>query len=1640
MNNYVSTEKSLKRWLKTRVKVTMATVVGFLIAGTVAFGASSVPKDGVYSNEVLIKNLKTTKVVVGQNGNLEIYTNGSVGLLLEDLKNNHSSIKDIIGCLGLQDDQGKNAVVVGALAGQGRYSDGVKEIHRYGNLANSLVFKDKDLEKILDIIKRTNTNDGKTVTETTNTIIGNESSSPVVLGLIGGDMIVGTGKINVEEKEGGFVPDEIKLTSSEEKITITKDGNSTVTINNGNVFGGTVGSAALSLGNISAKGEKTYTIEFWGKKTTTKLIGDLSLNGNTTATINGNTNLNINGPANAAGITAGGLAAAIGGTATSNVNGDSNIKVNSVVNADKLEGLTVGLFGGGMAVSTLNGKAEASTTGTTNVEITDGLSVGVVGGGMAVSTDASQYLKDGTLGGEIKDGNFVVDKDGIPPITVSGLKDGGTSTVKSGNINVALNGKTAAAAVLGNGIAVSHQNSADGTASTSTVEAKDITVDVDLTRKLNGEQIGNTGVIKEVKEALAQLKNIVDSNQGTNVTNVIKEMKDAVRVLKDGGIVVGLGGNGVAIARDKGVSTVTAKDITMNLKSGYIVGVAGNGIASGNASSTVKADSAVINIDGAEVIGVTGSGIALDHGVVDDNGTEEEKGAYSEATIKNTTVNLNSGSADGIFGGGIAVTKDHADSKAETITSGKSTINVNGGTVDKFGYHHIANIFGTHGSFDKIAEAGKDVAITAGGVASRNGYTKVAESEINITDGTVNGDILAGGIAVAGGISEVGKSTINITGGDIKGNIYGTGIAVAEDKTVGKVDKTKTAATVENSVLNIDGYTNSIKNISGFDKITISKATDMKVNNILLEKDEILTNDGKLILGLADADASLITINGGTAENNGTIVVKSTQKVVENEGGKFESAGTIQISDIEKDKLGDFKASNLFDGKYTFTGMLKDKNGNGILTTDDVITGGGDYNSEEINNAGKENNGEVNLGDNVALVGGEKPIDVGSVNIYNDITVKNDKEGKGVTIENTPINISGDKHITIGEGNQKADLTIKDGTVNGEEGKTAVDFANKDSSLTLDGTNFTGNIGTENNTNGTVNVTDSTVDGDITAGSVVTGDEDLWNSLFGSTRLRTALFAATAKEVKTTVYNGDVTASDKLGVINENAIYNGKVTFTGDDSNGINIGATTGNTASARFNGDIKSNNIKLVGDATAYYASNITMTGKDDDSKGTAITGGTNIFEVSGNGENALLNTSDKVTGNTGVSIADNSGVKLEANIDKDTVIDLGDKTNLNNNDVKLTESSDGFYELSKVGTEGNKYALNYKDNIASENGYSAELNDVFAASQVIHSKLNEFGYKTVDERAEVLDKYYSSNIYSETVKAAYDTVKMNEEAVLSLARKSEVGKWTAEGKALYSKDEYDRKGTVGDYSSEIESTGLMAAFGYGLNETTTAGIAFSGVKQDVDTDTGSADADLFYLGVYGNKVYGNYDFTAGLGYQFGEYEADNNILGTTGDKYDSKALSGYVQGRYTADLGDGLSLQPRVRLGYTYVEQDDARDSYFGVSDAEITTFDAEFGLDTVKSIQLEKSKVDVKFGVSYVRTMGDTDDEFTGRFYGTTASEGFDVLGAELAENVVKFNLGAEVTNENGFFYNGGLTYEFGSDDTEAYGVTAGVGYKF
>ncbi len=423
----------------------------------------------------------------------------------------------------------------------------------------------------------------------------------------------------------------------------------------------------------------------------------------------------------------------------------------------------------------------------------------------------------------------------------------------------------------------------------------------------------------------------------------------------------------------------------------------------------------------------------------------------------------------------------------------------------------------------------------------------------------------------------------------------------------------------------------------------------------------------------------------------------------------------------------------------------------------------------------------------------------------------------------------------------------------------------------------------------------------------------------------------------------------------------------------------------------------------------------------------GTTIFEIDENGDNALKNSTGVVT--------------VSGNIDFDTTnLTTDKKVELNNGAIKhelkdtiYTNKTTGVY-TTNLDRQNNTLDFTYNKSLFAD----ARLNAVNNGAQIINGNFSQ----VISEREGQMDKIYSGSIYAETIRAAYDNLKLNEGTILSLSNNVKAGEFTAEGRAIYNKDEYKRDGIVGKYDVENETSGLLASLEYGVNDTTKTGLVFAGSKQDLDVTGGKADGDLFYLGFYGVKSLGNYDLTAGLGYQLGKYDATNTAANVVGkEKYDTKALSGYIQAKYLGDLGDGLSIQPKVKLGYTHLKQDSVKDSYFGLTDTDITTFDTELGADLVKTVQLEKSKVDVKFGTAFVKIFGDTDKEFKGQFFGAnTASNQFGVHGGELSENVLKFNLGAEVVNENGFFYNGGFTYEFGSEDMKAYGVNIGAGYRF
>lgn len=420
---------------------------------------------------------------------------------------------------------------------------------------------------------------------------------------------------------------------------------------------------------------------------------------------------------------------------------------------------------------------------------------------------------------------------------------------------------------------------------------------------------------------------------------------------------------------------------------------------------------------------------------------------------------------------------------------------------------------------------------------------------------------------------------------------------------------------------------------------------------------------------------------------------------------------------------------------------------------------------------------------------------------------------------------------------------------------------------------------------------------------------------------------------------------------------------------------------------------------------------------------------------ENFFANSNGLVVDGNGKLALDTSVINGEA-----AKVSLGAGNNFDSfsGSVTTTSGDNGIYVVDKA-EDSNGIGTDNIVNITYNKDLYKNTNTIINNMNKEAYAVNSFFSQDVATREKQLDTLYANNIYSETARAAYDMMKLNEESVLSLNADAKVGEWVAAGKALYNKTEYDRTGTVGKYTSETETSGLMAGLEYGLNNTTSVGVAFSGAIQNIDTKGGSADGNVFYLGTYAKKQIGKLSLTAGLGYQYGDYDADNTAVSVSSSaSYDVNAYSAYIEGRYGVDLGDNVTLEPKLKLGYTYVDQDNVSDDYFRLSNGELSTFDAEVGADLVKSVALKSGKLDVRFGASYVRAFGDTDDEFTGSFAGSKGS--FDVLGAELSEDTAKFDLGVEVSKDNGVFYNLEGTLRVGSDNTRDYGVKLGAGYKF
>lgn len=343
-----------------------------------------------------------------------------------------------------------------------------------------------------------------------------------------------------------------------------------------------------------------------------------------------------------------------------------------------------------------------------------------------------------------------------------------------------------------------------------------------------------------------------------------------------------------------------------------------------NASSDMT-DTVNININ-AKVEGmVVGNGRAYFTGTASDGlgGTYGLAGVASVSAV-NTNINMQSGSAAGLIGGGVALDDTEAAvTNAKAKTTGTAAVNVTGGTVNKLHIDEISAVGTTHQGLDNeayqdgINAAAGNAAIVAGGLALGGGAeTDVENAVVNISGGTVDGDIYAGGIAAYGYKetdgdqkgSHVGTSTINLNGGTVTGNVYAGGAVATKDSAGEDIYNSpndpydKAVATVGTAVINLAGA-----NVDG-----------------------ILYGVGTVNAGAAKN--SRLSANNETIDSTLNVIGTNTLSTV-----KSKDTASTEFSKIQK-----FDTVNFKSGSETIVeGLTAGEDGTALIDGGKVIVGNG---------------------------------------------------------------------------------------------------------------------------------------------------------------------------------------------------------------------------------------------------------------------------------------------------------------------------------------------------------------------------------------------------------------------------------------------------------------------------------------------------------------------------------------------------------------------------------------------------------------------------------------------------------------------------------------------------------------------------
>ncbi|WP_373080171.1 autotransporter outer membrane beta-barrel domain-containing protein [Fusobacterium varium] len=664
--------------------------------------------------------------------------------------------------------------------------------------------------------------------------------------------------------------------------------------------------------------------------------------------------------------------------------------------------------------------------------------------------------------------------------------------------------------------------------------------------------------------------------------------------------------------------------------------------------------------------------------------------------------------------------------------------------------------------------------------------------------------------------------------------------------------------------------------------------------------------------------------------------------------------------------------------------------------------------------------------DTIKISGTGNTIKGSVVNAYTSAIKFDETENNSLTVSGSVINGGLDDNGIAIKGSSKNDeLILESGEIKFKDGSIEkintvingdIDLGDGDNKLAIsDGTIINGEIlsgtGTSSLVLGKQNITKETVKAEINISNNIKGFDE-------------------------TSIHGNVTISDKTHVVkNDLSVVEEKLTAELG-----NITLENGSVLVLKIDGTEKNNN-KIIGHA--LY----------DNTGSIASNGGKLLLDVGKLSDGSIVNfgkteLTDSIKGNE---------INYSSDITLDSLSLLHDIEKLSSEDVLIKAKKElptmpypddiNYYQLNKVykgilSTDQIKYF-----NVVSQENLSALL-----------------GY---------LNDVYAGNPYSYSSELSRKSMGIFRDIITENLFKADTGKWMIYGGLTHidggTKDTYYGKGyyTYDIGSSDIDAdtkiTGAYMLGEYGVSDDFKAGVAVGGNKLKSDLSNGSkAEGNAMYIGGYTKKYIGNLKVTAGMGFQYGNYDVDrlaiNNVASDIAepvmkysDNYNDISYDIYLNGRYFHSIGDNLYLEPYGTLSYTYVKQDGADEENKTLAiETDSKSFDytsAKVGLDLKKVIPHEKGKSTLSVGASYTRLLNGADEEYiTGRFKG---GSDFDILVAHKNEHSLGLNAKYTLELENGILFDVKGSYAVERDSHNQSGknktkgewiVGTGLGYKF